>query len=515
MEVECQGWSVRYSKRATTVNVNARAPKMSSADALEGRSFIVVFELTPNNFQHERFESERSARKAAKNSWSSSVTFETAADASLIREVSTGGLHFGHGAIRRHASRELLMPPSARTYVLLVEKGVNNTLERQFDDEATARQAASASWPCCWVLFTQQSPSAPMCEVDHGGIGLAHDTLRRRASGADAGGDGGGGGTDDGGSMPSPWGLFRGFSSLHDKASAVEDPTLSQPLQDAVERLEAAKTSKGIDEDALPLEASAEPGPSIVGVADGAPSEATEAPPPPLRARFTAALAQKDDAACANGLVLLMQACLDGAEGGADDLIATLVKTFEASSPSDEEMVRLRAMQDTYTDGHRGYAVASAWLAALFVRTERCIAARSRLTQTVLSLDESQRTHLNHAGKRLVESAVPELLTLFGELAALVGKLSNDVAVQEVSVRVAKGVSAAMSITGSVLVFTPLLPMGIGLLASSAGVRSHTDPPTAHHAHPCLTTPPSFLLKTLLTLLAPSPSSHCAPQESA
>ena len=36
--------------------------------------------------------------------------------------------------------------------------------------------------------------------------------------------------------------------------------------------------------------------------------------------------------------------------------------------------------------------------------------------------------------------------------------------------RVAKGVSAAMSITGTVLVFTPLLPLGVGLLASSAGI---------------------------------------------
>ena len=36
--------------------------------------------------------------------------------------------------------------------------------------------------------------------------------------------------------------------------------------------------------------------------------------------------------------------------------------------------------------------------------------------------------------------------------------------------RVAKGFSAAMSIAGSVMVFTPLLPLGVGMLAGGAGI---------------------------------------------
>jgi hypothetical protein len=48
--------------------------------------------------------------------------------------------------------------------------------------------------------------------------------------------------------------------------------------------------------------------------------------------------------------------------------------------------------------------------------------------------------------------------------------MSGQVAKQEVAVRTAKGVSAAASIAGTVLVFSPLLPIGVGLLATGAGV---------------------------------------------
>ena len=176
----------------------------------------------------------------------------------------------------------------------------------------------------------------------------------------------------------------------------------------------------------------------------------------------------------ANGLVKLMQACIEGArEGGGDDLIATLVAALEAEPPTDGEMVRLRGMSTNETlnaDGAHGYAICSSWVAALFVRTERCIAARSRLTEAVMKLGLPQREMLKHAGGRLVSEAVPELLQLFGELAALVAKMTNDIGVQEVAVRTSKGVSAAMSITGTIMVFTPLMPVGVGLLASAAGV---------------------------------------------
>ena len=42
--------------------------------------------------------------------------------------------------------------------------------------------------------------------------------------------------------------------------------------------------------------------------------------------------------------------------------------------------------------------------------------------------------------------------------------------VQEVSVRGAKGVSAALTIAGTAMVFTPLMPVGLGLLLTGAGV---------------------------------------------
>ncbi len=41
---------------------------------------------------------------------------------------------------------------------------------------------------------------------------------------------------------------------------------------------------------------------------------------------------------------------------------------------------------------------------------------------------------------------------------------------QEISVRSAKGFSAALSVAGSVLAFTPAMPLGVGLMVGGAGV---------------------------------------------
>jgi hypothetical protein len=97
--------------------------------------------------------------------------------------------------------------------------------------------------------------------------------------------------------------------------------------------------------------------------------------------------------------------------------------------------VRLRGLQSLTDDGEGGYAVASAWVAALYVRTERCIAARSRLTHTVLQLGVAQRGHLRSVATFLIRHALPELLHLYAELAALVAHITSDVSVQEISVR--------------------------------------------------------------------------------
>ena len=432
----------------------------------DSNSFLLVVERSPNSFSHESFQDEASARAAAKKRWGSSVIFE-ARENTLVREVSSGGLGFGHPAIRRHTSSRLLKA-DASGFLLLLERGPNNIVQERHAEEDAARASAQREW-WCWVLYAQMgSADEPrLCEIGQGGLGFGHATIRRYASerlGAKSN-------TNDDSTAA---------TVLREKASRVTDPSLSQPLQEAVERLEAAKVGAADSTPPPP------PPPPLPDVPTSSETAATEAAPIAdlsagelaeesstasggLRVRFSSALAHADDVHCADGLVQLMQACLDG-EGGADELVESLVRTLMVDPPRDKEMVRLRSVQDKYTDGMRGYAVASAWLAALFVRTERCIAARARLTQTVMSLDDAQRETLRHAGTRLVESALPELQHLFGELAALVGRISNDVGVQEISVRVAKGVSAAMSITGSVLVFTPLMPVGVGLLAGSAGI---------------------------------------------
>ena len=83
-----------------------------------------------------------------------------------------------------------------------------------------------------------------------------------------------------------------------------------------------------------------------------------------------------------------------------------------------------------YVEGMEGYAVASAWLAALFVRTERCISARSRLTAMVGDFSAEQRYHLSCAGRGLVREALPELLSLLSELLGVIGKITKEIGVQ-------------------------------------------------------------------------------------
>ena len=165
--------------------------------------------------------------------------------------------------------------------------------------------------------------------------------------------------------------------------------------------------------------------------------------------------------------------------------------------------VRLRALQQAADEGrlkalHHGmesYAVATAWLACLFVRTERCIAARSKLTECVIEMDAthvrrppssglapddplqplpsrpthehftvhfcpgsehprpdptaltrrpgaatSQRRELAAYGSVLTGTILPELLALLSTLREEVFQLEKDIGVQEVSVRTAKGV---------------------------------------------------------------------------
>jgi len=205
----------------------------------------------------------------------------------------------------------------------------------------------------------------------------------------------------------------------------------------------------------------------------GAPAAHTDSS---VRALLGAAIAQPTDEEAVCELIALMQIALmqgglDGA-AGADELVDVLVRSFEAAPPTDAEMVVLRRLQERWSDrgGLESYAVATAWLAALFVRTERCIAARSRLDECVRAMNAKQRSELQRLGERLVATELPELLQSLADVATFVQKIEQSIGFQEVSVRSAKGVSAGLSLTGTAMAFTPLCAVGFGLLAAGAGV---------------------------------------------
>ena len=448
---------------------------LSEDEKMASKCFLLVSETSPNTFSTETFHDEKAARAESARRLRSHCLFETASDTrTLIREVSYGGLGFGHAAIRRHVSKEMLNVGEPDSFLLLLEKGAGNIVEERHETVNAARVSARKHW-CSFVIYAESAGGA-LREVSWGGLGFAHDTIRRFASNRSDGllssssSAAAGASSSSAADAESTSAVSAG--KLREKASLVSDEELAQPLRDAVDLLEAQQPPPlPPSEPTTTTTAAAAAATSVSESGDGG---AASSSPPPLRSLFGEALSQSDDSVAANGLVKLMQACIEGArEGGADDLIATLVAALEAEPPTDGEMVRLRGMSTNETlnaDGAHGYAICSSWVAALFVRTERCIAARSRLTEAVMKLGLPQREMLKHAGGRLVSEAVPELLQLFGELAALVAKMTNDIGVQEVAVRTSKGVSAAMSITGTIMVFTPLMPVGVGLLASAAGV---------------------------------------------
>ena len=549
--------------------------------------FLLILEKAPGAFFTSSHETLDEATRATRSYWGSWIIYERR-EASQLSEVKHGGLPFGLAAVRKYGRQLALNAESASgveggAVLLVAEKGPGTYFEERFSDERAAR-AGAKKWWASWVLFQLSlDGKAPPCELATGGMGFAHGAIRRfvackypsLAAAAAAptpssspsatvhhdtaaytsvsaidGGIKMVAAAIDGGikmmSVPS--------EKLRQKADAVLDPLLSQPLRDAVQRLEATVTNQPhvpsvsvsvqspseaaaaevasvIDADEVAAhDDEAKPQSDTSIVASPAPAAATTdpprhedgsvpsatpmlsdhvvsaddaapAPPPPppppnedgnetdettvaatsssdpqamairrRRYRLAAALECSDDVQTAEALVALMNECLSSQESGADDLIETLVQTLEAAPPTDKEMVRLRKLSLAMEDGLHGYAVGSAWFAALFTRTERCIEARSRLTELVVEFDPTQREQLKHAGERLAGTALPELLGMLADLVAMLAKLTKDVGVQEASVRTAKGVSAALSITGTVMVFTPLLPVGIGLLAGGAGI---------------------------------------------
>ena len=337
----------------------------------------------------------------------------------------------------------------------------------EFDNESDARAEAERLW-CCWVLY-EADRQAVWHEVACGGVGFSHGLVRSRVC-ARISADGGGQADDVGQE-----------SSIDDalllKAGEVTDPEIQWSLQSAVRSLREAagiKTTTGvIVEELLPTyqpKSSAEEAEGVVE--DGGPTiEPPGASLSSLASSFSAALMASTDGVCEAALIEFVQSLLQGSQGGADELVEALVQLFEACNlPSDAEMARLRAMQACSDAGMGGYAVATLWVAALFARSERCMRARSRLTECVLLMSPRQRTELDGAGSRLAQTELPELLQCIARICEHVQRIERDIGVQEVSVRTAKGISAGMSIAGTALVFTPLVPIGVGLLAGGAGI---------------------------------------------
>ena len=207
-----------------------------------------------------------------------------------------------------------------------------------------------------------------------------------------------------------------------------------------------------------------------------------------LRELFAVALTGDDDEQCAKALVrvakvTLSQVALDGTDspptnanntthgGSADELISRLSECLMECAPTDGEMRRLRLLQDTYYLGPYGYAIACCWAAALFARTELCINARSRLTERLLRMGRTKLKAVQDDCNALLGTELPTLLTRFSEAkSSCVDRLRKEVAVQEVSVRASKAVASGLSIAGSVTVFTPAAPVGVGLLVAGGGL---------------------------------------------
>eukprot|EP00966_Prymnesium_polylepis_P058667 1358548-Prymnesium_polylepis.1 len=273
------------------------------------------------------------------------------------------------------------------------------------------------------------------------------------------------------------------FSKANRTIQQTTDPALKRPLEEAVARLEATEAGLLCDERA--------PG--------GPRSPHSPRSPGSLRRVFRDAALVEDDGACAAAVHAMMARACPSESAGADELIDALVAMLEAEPPTDAEMARLCALQERThgSAGEEGYAVASAWFAALWVRIERCLEARARLTRRLQGLSLHDKAAVGSACAHLVREApppvewvpsdvtrraldegrgeggaasLPALLALLRQKRRWVDEQLRTVGVHEVGVRSGKGVSAALSITGTALAFSPALPLGVGLLMTGAGV---------------------------------------------
>ncbi|KAL1527797.1 hypothetical protein AB1Y20_009180 [Prymnesium parvum] len=421
-----------------------------------GQWYTAVSEEGIRQFKTYEYATEEEARSHCASLWHSWVLFRCSGTS--WEELACGGAGMWVGAadtIRRHARDQLLPPASppaadteaseqvpvhssdvsefAHRYTAVSEEGIRQFKTYEYATEEEARSHCASLWHS-WVLFRCSGTSWE--ELACGGAGMwvgAADTIRRHAR--------------------DQLGVRAGVAMrrANEKVAQLADPDLAAPLHEAVGRVEAT-CSRVLS--APPLAAAA------------------AVPPEEIRARVTHALTEAADPQCLATLVAILQQ-VGGAEG-ADYLVDSLVAMLHEAPPSDDEMIRLRALQlkaDEQTlHGMEGYALGTLWLACLFVRTEKSMMARAKFTASVMRMGEAERRALQRAGQPLVEEALPRLLEKLMAVRDEVVQLEREVNVQEVSVRTAKGLSAGLSIAGSVMCFTPMMPVGVGLLASGAGV---------------------------------------------
>ena len=250
-------------------------------------SYILVAEFGSGRMYDRRFETAAEAQATAKKTWSSWILFSQEDDGALV-EMESGGLGWGHAAIRKHsltlsaagnenerAAADFPPPPplAPSHYMLICEVGTNKFEESTHATEKAARAAAKRLW-CSWVLYRATSPSTgdvtagerELQEVAAGGMGFAHESIRKHAgassrlvlrsagaTSADAAAIAASSSSSSSWSASPPAPLLahgvadatsddaastlRGMAAA---AAAVEDPALAQPLRDAVDRLERA-----------------------------------------------------------------------------------------------------------------------------------------------------------------------------------------------------------------------------------------------------------------------------------
>jgi len=327
---------------------------------------------------------------------------------------------------------------ASQAFMVAMETGFGKVDVLKFGASESARNASKRLW-CSWVMFYKNESG--WIELEHGGVGFGHDNIRQHVAKMAEGVE------------PST----EVGKELMEQANAVEDAGMADSLRSAIRSMEAAFAS--------------------VGRKSGESSKLAKVPdastPESVRAQLSAAFLRpkKEEAAAVADLGAVMNSILGSAEG-ADKLVDVLVSSLEPAPPTDEEMVVLRRLQDNWADkgGMEAYAVASVWLAALFVRTERCIAARSRLNDVVRAMSPEQLAELQAPAARLVATELPALLQSLEDVAMVLQKYEKDIVVQENATRGAKGLSAGLSVVGTGMAFTPLMPVGLGLLAAGAVV---------------------------------------------